>query len=185
MKSALLIVDLQNDFCTGNLIVPGALNVIPKINEIIANEHFDMIIFSKDYHPINHCSFIEQGGEWEPHCIIDTSGAELTTKLKCNKNYEIVTKGSIINYDSYSAFYNAEQIKKENNLRELLTVNDINTLYICGVAIEYCVFFTVMDAIKFGYDVYFINNASAGINNDNIKTSIEKMKYFGAKVINF
>lgn len=178
---ALILVDLQNDFFeTGNLPVPNASDIIPIINNLTNTYNFDKIIFTKDSHTENHSSFTENGGLWPKHCVKNTNGWEIHKDIVYPKDI-IIEKGSNPDKDSFSGFYigksnngNNDNNNDNNNndmltpLHEMLQNWNITELYICGLAYEYCVYETVMDAIEFGYKCYLIENAVKGIDSDNI-----------------
>lgn len=148
MKEALILVDYQNDFVNpqGSLYVQDAekisLEIESLINEYKTNNH--LIIATKDYHPIDHCSF----QQWPKHCIIGTSGAELY-HFKENIFDKIIIKGTNKNIESYSAFFDFKN--NSNGLDEYLKSNHIKKITIIGVALDVCVSATLKDAIKLGY----------------------------------
>ncbi|KAI0564045.1 Isochorismatase [Gracilaria domingensis] len=180
-RSALIIVDVQNDFLpTGSLPVPGGDEVIPVINHLLRNIRFTGGVYlSKDWHPSNHKSFasnhpgkspfekiiIEIEGVqyeqtlWPDHCVQNSKGAELASNLLIPDNAVIIHKGMDVRYDSYSAFYDNAK-KGQTKLGALLKEADVRTLYICGLALDVCVYFTVMNAITLGHDVVLISDAS-------------------------
>ena len=185
-KSALLVIDLQNDFCTGGAIeVPNFLNIIPIINRI--KSKFDVVIFSKDWHPSDHSSFIKQGGKWPPHCVQFTNGADIHPAVDINKDKDfIIHKGTDANYDSYSAFYNSKEIGSRSQLHRLLEEHNINNLFVCGIAAEYCVYSTLLDAVKdvyLSYKCYLIKDATIGLDEDKIQKCYTHLQKLGVKII--
>jgi len=152
----LLIVDVLNDFVTGSLAVPNAKDIIPVINKYI--EKFKYILFSKDMHPINHSSFIAQGGPWPPHCVADTNGAMLYGDLNLPEDLFIVEKGTLVDKEAYSAFEATQLLRGIRSYGGIMTDGlDLSThlrlmgikgLFICGLATDYCVKNTVLDATK-------------------------------------
>ena len=199
MKKALLVIDIQNDFCKGgSLAVPSASEIIPIANELISKFHAsgDLVVATMDWHPADHGSFASNSGGkigelgnlegipqvwWPDHCVQGTPGAELHPDLKKMKN--IVYKGSNPKIDSYSGFFNAS--KDETDLDKFLRQMGVDTLYILGLATDYCVKFTVLDALDLGYQVYVVTNACRGVNLDpnDSETALEDMKKKGAKLI--
>ncbi len=199
MKKALLLIDIQNDFCEGgSLAVPGASEIIPITNELISKFQAsgDLVVATMDWHPADHGSFASNSGGkigelgkledipqiwWPDHCVQGTPGAELHPELKKIKN--IIYKGTNPKIDSYSAFFNAS--KDETDLNKFLRQRDVDTLYILGLATDYCVKFTVLDALDLGYQVYVVSNACRGVNLDpnDSETALEDMKKKGAKLI--
>ncbi|WP_321329282.1 bifunctional nicotinamidase/pyrazinamidase [uncultured Ilyobacter sp.] len=178
MNKALLIVDVQNDFCEGgSLEVKNSLNIIPVINKLI--DRFKKqswpVIATKDWHPSNHRSFASvSGGKvgelgelnglpqiwWPDHCVQGTKGAKLHPDLK-SVDF-VIHKGSNPEVDSYSGFFSASG--EATTLDDLLKKQKIDTLYIAGLAIDYCVKFTVLDALSLGYKVIVIKDGCQGVN---------------------
>jgi len=189
-KSALLVVDIQNDFCSGgNLEVPNSLTIIPKINRI--KEHFKkkkmgIVIYSKDWHPPDHVSFEKSGGKFPPHCIQYQPGAELHNGLDVDERDFIIHKGTNPKYESSSAFYDSKIIGFKTNLSTILEDNNVNKLYVCGIAAEYCVYSTLLDAVKDRYQRYkcfLIEDATVGLDEVKIKERYEHLKKLGVKII--
>lgn len=153
----LLIVDVQNDFVTGSLLgVPNAKDIISVINKYM--EKFEYVLFAKDMHSINHSSFVAQGGPWPPHCVEDTNGAELSNDLNIPKDLWMIYKGTLVDKEAYSAF-EATQLFRSTpsygglvvdkfDLSSFLRLTEIGRLFICGLATDYCVKATVLDATK-------------------------------------
>jgi len=157
---ALLIVDVQNDFCPGGaLAVPEGDQVIPVLNEWIGQAIHDKIpIFaSRDWHPPRHISFKERGGPWPPHCVQDTNGAAFHPSLELPANTEIFSKGYEVDKDNYSAFGGT-------NLAQKLREAGIKRLWIGGLAQDYCVRETSLDALREGFEVHVIVDATRAVN---------------------
>ena len=183
-KSALLVVDIQNDFFSGGAFeIPNAFHIIPKINRI--KSQFDIIIYSKDWHPINHESFKTNGGTWPIHCVQYTDGAKLHLGLIIDdsKDY-ILHKRTNKKLDSYSAFYDSKEDDTKTILDKILDENNIKHLYICGLVLEYTIFSTLLDAIKFRYKAYLINDATISLHEDKINKCLTHLKRFGVKIVN-
>lgn len=152
---ALLIVDLQNDFLPGgNLAVPAGDEIIPVINRyVVLMQNRGIPVFaSKDWHPQNHCSFAAQGGQWPAHCVENSHGAEFPSTLELTADVPVVLKGLDAGCDAYSAF-------QGTRLESLLRQKDIERLLVCGLATDYCVFETVKDALKAGFQVCVLRDA--------------------------
>lgn len=197
---ALLIIDVQNDFCEGgNLAVKNSLEIIPVVNSLIKKfeKNDDFIIATKDWHPADHKSFASVSGTkageigtlnglpqvwWPDHCIENTKGSEFHKDLLSVKN--IVYKGNDPEVDSYSGFFDNNKVHK-TKLDEILKENNIDTLYILGLATDYCVKFTVLDALSLGYKVYLVADGCKGvnINPDDSEKAVEEMKSAGAVII--
>lgn len=198
---ALLIIDVQNDFCEGgNLAVKDSLQIIPVINKLIKKfeTNNDFVIATKDWHPANHKSFASVSntnvGElgtlnglpqvwWPDHCIENTKGSEFHNKLLPIKN--IVYKGNDPEVDSYSGFFDNNKVH-ETELNKILKEKNIDTLYILGLATDYCVKFTALDALSLGYKVYLVADGCKGvnINPDDSEKAVQEMKNAGAVIIN-
>lgn len=174
---ALLIVDVQNDFLPGGaLAAPQGDKIIPVINKLIDSNNFDFIVASKDWHPRKTIHF----NKWPVHCVQNTNGAELSPDLKTDKIDLIALKGTSNKDDGYSAF-EATNI----NLSQTLKNKGINDLYVTGIATEYCVLNTVLDALKHNFKVFLITDAIKGVNvkeGDDLK-AINQMKSKGAIII--
>ena len=153
---ALLIIDVQNDFCPGGaLAVPEGDAIISVLNQWIAeaNAKGIPVFASRDWHPRNHISFKDRGGPWPPHCVQGTFGAAFHRELNLPPNVEIVSKAEDPDKDSYSAFGGT-------NLAERLRRAGVRNLWIGGLAEDYCVRATALDAIKEGFNVHVIRDAT-------------------------
>lgn len=156
-KDFLILVDLQGDFIDGSLAVAGAKDIIDRINDYI--KLFLRKVFTQDWHPANHCSFVEQGGPWPPHCVAGTPGADIYNAINTGTYLDIaIYKATTQDTDAYSGF---EGTDLENILN---AVNKDGALFICGLATDYCVKFTVLDALKTGRKVYVLTDACAAVN---------------------
>lgn len=173
-KQALIIVDLQNDFCPGgSLPVPEGDQIVSVVNNLIKEFSGAVlpIFATRDWHPTNHCSFREQGGPWPPHCVKNTRGAEFHPDLNLPKETIIISKAITTDKDAYSGF-------ERTNLEPLLKRSGVDKLVVCGLATDYCVKATVLDGLKAGFEVSVVKN---GINGVNIyprdsENAVEEMK---------
>lgn len=157
--AALLIIDVQNDFCSGGaLAVPNGEEVVPELNRLIDRFQSQKlpVIFTRDWHPENHNSFQAQGGPWPPHCVRESEGAQFHSGLKVPEGALIISKGTEPRLEGYSAF-------EETNLHEELQKKNIHTLYIGGLATEYCVKASALDARRKGYNVFLVQGTHRGI----------------------
>lgn len=198
---ALLLVDIQNGFCPGgNLAVSEGDAVVPVANRLIDSGYYDLIVASQDWHPANHGSFASQHagkapfemGElsgkpqmmWPDHCVQGTPDADFHPDLKSDAIAYVQRKGENPSVDSYSAFRDNDQ-SAVTGLADYLKSKDVTQLDICGLATDYCVSFSVIDAIDMlpGVKVRFIENASRGITPEGVSAGIEAMKAKGAKII--
>jgi nicotinamidase/pyrazinamidase len=157
--TALIVVDAQLDFCPGGaLAVPEGDKVVPVLNEYIkafAAAHAP-IIFTRDWHPSDHSSFKSQGGPWPPHCVQNTEGAKFHPSLLVPQGAEIVSKA-----DKKDEAYSFLQ---GTNLAENLHSRGIKTLFVGGLATDYCVKETILDGLREGFEVYHLDDASRGVN---------------------
>jgi len=157
---ALLIVDVQNDFCPGGaLAVPEGDAIIPVLNRWIAEADARRVpVFaSRDWHPENHISFKQRGGPWPPHCVQGTPGAAFHPDLRLPRNVEIVSKAENPDEDSYSAFGGTD-------LTERLRRAGVKNIWMGGLAEDYCVRATALDAINEGFKVHLISGATRAVN---------------------
>ncbi len=185
-KKALLIVDVQNDFCPGGALgIKDGDEIIPAINKyikIFAAKKLP-IFASRDWHPKKTTHFKKFGGVWPVHCVQGTKGAEFHPKLKLPKEAILLYKGMDPGKDSYSAFQ--AQTQNGMSLANLLKILDMKELYIAGLATDYCVKFTTHDAIRQGFKVKILLDAIKGVNlkpNDS-ENVIREMVKIGAKKI--
>lgn len=176
---ALLIVDMQNDFMpTGTVPVPDADKIVPVLNkyiDIFASNRLH-IFATRDWHPPNHISFKQRGGVWPMHCVKDTLGAEFHSELKIPRSTRVISKGYEYDKEAYSGFEGTE-------LDRHLGQNQIRRLLVGGVATDYCVKNTVLDALSRGIDVVVLEDAIKGLKTS--EEAIEEMKKKGAKIATF
>lgn len=187
---ALLVVDVQNDFIDGSLAVPKAAQILSPLNRLLHNhaKHFDLVVFTQDWHPSNHTSFVGNNpgqqvfqsrpdGQmmWPAHCVQGTTGAELHADLTRPANSVVVQKGTDPNVDSYSGFFDNEHAV-QTELHDVLQRHHIHTVVVLGLATDYCVRYTAQDALKLGYKVIFLSDCSRGIASQEIEvTGVETL----------
>jgi len=160
LGDALLVVDVQNDFLSGgNLAVPDGDLVIPVLNQYIAifSSAGLPTVASRDWHPVNHCSFTEQGGPWPPHCVADTAGADFAAGLSLPETTLVISKAIQPDKDAYSAF-------DGTNLEQQLRKRKITRIFVGGLATDYCVVSTVRDALALSFRVGLLADAVRGVN---------------------
>ncbi len=194
----LLLVDIQNDFLpTGALPVPEGDQIIPLVNKL--QREFDLVVATQDWHPKNHQSFAsfhnKEPGEliqlhgieqvlWPDHCVQHSSGAELAAGLETNRIERVFQKGTNPEIDSYSGFFdNGHQ--GDTGLKAYLNEKGVSELFIVGLALDYCVKFTVLDARQCGFETTLIVDGTRGVNmdvNDSVK-AVKEMSGVGANVI--
>ncbi len=175
---ALIIVDVQRDFCSGGALpVPEGDKVVPLLNEYIKlfTTTKARIFATRDWHPPNHISFKAQGGPWPPHCIQNTQGAKFHPDLRLPKNTIVVSKAMNPLKENYSGFEGAE-------LANILRKQGIVRVFAGGLATDYCVKNTVLDALKLGFETVILSDAIAGVNAepDDAEKAIAKMVTSGA-----
>ena len=200
MKKALIIVDVQNDFCEGGaLAVPEANSIIPYINLLMQDNEYDQIILTQDWHPAHHKSFASTNarevGEtislngvpqfmWPDHCVQGTFGAEFHKDLNRDKVTHIIQKGKNVEIDSYSGFQDNNHFMK-TGLEDFLKYHDIQLVEIAGLALDYCVKFTALDAASAGFItcVHFNGTKAVNVKPDNAKNAIYEMLERGVTIL--
>lgn len=194
-NSALLVIDMQYDFMQGgSLEVQGANELIPIINKLMTL-NWGLIVASKDWHPSNHISFasnhnhtnafetkiLEDQSEqvmWPDHCVQNTAGAEIHDQINSSLFDAVVLKGQNSKVDSYSAFFDNNHLEK-TQLHSILLSKDITSIYLVGLAADFCVKFTAIDGQTLGFDTHFIFDATRSVNpedNSNLKQELQSNK---------
>lgn len=176
---ALIIVDVQNDFCSGGALpVPGGELVVRPINCI--QKYFDHLVFSRDWHPGDHSSFSDEpeykDGSWPYHCVQNSPGAEFHGDLRVPVDALIIDKADHPDRDAYSAFDNT-------GLGEELRRRGIKRVVVAGLALDYCVKATVMDALKEGFAVMLLKDAVRAVQPENTEKVLAEMKAAGADIV--
>jgi len=186
VDTAFIGVDLQNDFGhkKGSLYVEGGEDLVAVINQVVCEFSEGLVFWTKDAHPKEHCSFVEQGGPWPIHCVKGKWGYNFMRGLDIQKEIDIVIlKGEDADVDSYSAFFDNEK-KKETGLNKILVEEEVKKLFIIGLATDVCVLSTVIDAIELGYEVSVYLPGCRGVGSqEDIDASIKKMEDNGAIMI--
>lgn len=188
LRKALIIVDVQNDFCPGGaLSVPEGDKIIPVLNRYIREclAAKIPIIVTRDWHPAKTRHFKKFGGLWPRHCVEYSKGARFHSKLKVPKNVIIVSKGMDPKRDSYSAF---DALSEEGvSLFSLLRILRIQSILIGGLATDYCIKFSALDALKKGFRVQVLTDAVKGVNlkPDDSKNAMALILSKGAKALTF
>jgi nicotinamidase/pyrazinamidase len=198
-KNALLVIDIQNDFCPGGkLAIKESEKVIPIINQL--TQKFDRVVATQDWHPENHISFarnhpgaknydiiqIEDMTQvlWPAHCVRGTKGAEFHSDVNTNNLHLILRKGTDPEIDSYSAFMENDK-KTITGLEGYLKGLNITQVFISGLATDYCVFYSAMDAKRLGFETYVIIDACRGVDvpENNVENAINTMQGNDIKII--
>ncbi|MFL5884900.1 MAG: bifunctional nicotinamidase/pyrazinamidase [Thermoleophilaceae bacterium] len=178
MPEALLIIDYQNDFIPGGaLAVTGGDEIADRINALAADPRFDLVVATRDWHPANHNSFAEQGGPWPAHCVQGTGGADFSPALEADRVDAVVDAGQKPELEGYSGF-------EETNLRDLLHERGIDKVTVVGLATDYCVKHTALDALREGFQVEIDSSAVRGVEVEpgDSDRALEEMRAAGANV---
>ena len=195
----LIITDVQNDFLPGGaLAVPEGDLIIPIINRLQAE--FPLVAATQDWHPANHGSFavnhpgrqpydqIDLNGLsqtlWPVHCVQGSTGADLASSLERQRIARIFQKGTDPAIDSYSGFFDNGH-RKGTGLAEWLEAKGVSDVYLCGLATDYCVKFTALDAVQLGFATHIVEDACRGINvrpND-VADAIEEMRRLDVQIV--
>jgi nicotinamidase/pyrazinamidase len=180
---ALIAVDVQNDFLPGgNLAVPQGDAVVPALNRYLAAfaAHALPVFATRDWHPPNHCSFAAQGGIWAPHCVAATRGAEFAGGLALPRTTVIVSKAAAPESDAYSGFGGTD-------LAARLRSGGVTRLFIGGLATDYCVLNTVLDALAEGFEVLLLADAIRAVDvkpGDGV-CALDEMQRLGARALRY
>jgi nicotinamidase/pyrazinamidase len=195
--NAFLIIDVQNDFCPGGkLAVPNGDQIVQPINALVSE--FDHVILTQDWHPQEHLSFASNHdkepyetiempyGEqilWPDHCVQGTDGAEFHPDLNTDAAHAVIRKGFNPEIDSYSAFFENDK-STPTGLQGYLSSKGITRLFIAGLATDFCVKWSVLDALQCGFETFLFTDAIAGIDlNDSVFIAMEDMKQAGVQMI--
>lgn len=177
---ALIIVDIQNDFVPGGALpVNGGDEIIPLVNDL--QDSFDLIVATQDWHPPGHKSFASNHDQkkpfekiqlngldqvlWPDHCVQGSRGAEFHPELKMNKVAAVFRKGMDTGIDSYSGFYDNGH-RKTTGLAGYLREHKVHQVFVCGLAADYCVYYTAKDALKEDFKTFFIEDATRAIDSE-------------------
>lgn len=198
-KNVLIVVDAQYDFMPGGaLAVENGDKIVPVINKLLPN--FDLIIFTKDWHPANHKSFASQHDDknpfdmidlngldqvlWPDHCVQKTRGSDIHDNIDFGKikgDFYIFKKGMDPEVDSYSGFYDNGRINS-TGLKDFLEERGITKTFICGLALDFCVEYTAIDSAMEGFDTVLIKDGTRSL-KPNIDDTLQKFREAGVKLI--
>lgn len=195
---ALILVDIQNDFVAGGTLeVPNGEQIVPLVNEL--SRKFDLVVATQDWHPSSHKSFASNhvdakpfdktilGGLdqvlWPDHCVQGTRGADFHPQLQMDRIEAIFRKGVDPEIDSYSGFFDNGH-KKSTGLTGYLKERNVDSVYVCGLAGDYCVFYTAKDSLQRGFKTYLIEDATRAINNDDFKKAKSEIRSRGGVILN-
>ena len=196
---ALIIVDVQNDFCPGGALpVPEGDRVAEVINRM--QPKFDLVVATQDWHPADHGSFaanhpghspgeqIELAGLpqilWPVHCVQDTPGAELHPGLDHSRIVRVFHKGTDPSVDSYSGFFDNGR-RTSTGLGEYLKDQGVTDVYVCGLATDYCVKATVLDAVALGFKTHLLEDCCRGVElrEGDVQRTVEEMRRQGVAIV--
>ena len=194
---ALLLIDIQHDFLPGgSLAVPGGDAIIPVVNNIL--HCFELVVATQDWHPANHKSFASNhAGKqvfeeinlhglsqvlWPNHCVQGSNGAAFSTAVNWNSTEAIFRKGTNTEIDSYSGFYDNGH-RKSTGLADFLRGRGITSVYVAGLAADYCVYFTAKDAIAEGFKTYVIDDATRAISQEGFEKAKIDIENKGGHII--
>ena len=197
-NTALILIDIQNDFCPGGALEVGEGNEIVEVANKL-QEKFRVKIATQDWHPPNHTSFASNHSDklpfsttemfygtqvlWPDHCIQGKKGAEFHPKLITNSTDLIIRKGFRTEIDSYSAFFDNDH-KTSTGLGGYLKARGINSIYLCGLALDFCVYFSAIDGVNLDLEVNVIKDACRAIDLDgSLEMAINDMKNKGVNLI--
>ena len=178
MAQALVIVDFQNDFTPGGaLAVPHGDEIAGRLNALMDSGDFDLIVATRDWHPPDHGSFSERGGPWPAHCVAGTHGADLHSALRSERVDVIVDKGTDPATEGYSAFDGTE-------LADVLRSYGVERVTVVGLATDYCVRATALDALREGFAVTLDSAASRGIDAQpgDVDRALDEVRVAGGEV---
>ena len=176
MSRALIIVDVQRDFLPGGALgVPDGDQVIGRINELVRDGDFDVVLATRDWHPADHSSFSAEGGPWPPHCVQGTPGAEISPELDHERIDVVVDKGASRDGEGYSGFETGE-------LGALLRTERVTAVTVTGLATDYCVAATARDALKEGFLVTVDRAGVRGIDGEGSERALAELEGSGAVI---
>ncbi|MDB5355702.1 MAG: Nicotinamidase [Phycisphaerales bacterium] len=196
----LILVDIQNDFIPGGTLpVPEGDRIVPLVNRL--QDRFDLVVATQDWHPADHGSFAanhpgRKPGEvidlhglrqilWPVHCVQNTPGAAFVPGLETRRISRVFQKGTDPTIDSYSGFFDNGR-RKATGLGDYLKEKGATDVYVCGLATDYCVKFTALDARSLGFKTFLIEDASRGVNlkPGDVEAAVEEMRRAGVGVVN-
>lgn len=194
---ALVIIDMQNDFIPGgSLAVTDGETIIPIINKL--QEKFELVLATQDWHPRDHSSFAKnhpgkkefeniqinklEQTLWPVHCVQNSFGAEFHTDLNTQKFEAIFRKGTNKEMDSYSGFFDNAHLKS-TGLAGYLEDKGVSTLYFCGLAADYCVYYSIMDALNEGFEAILIEDATKAISEEKFIEAKKEILQAGGSII--
>jgi nicotinamidase/pyrazinamidase len=177
-RSALVVVDVQRDFCEGGaLAATNTLSLLPPLQKFIteAKRQGVLVVFTQDWHPANHSSFKANGGPWPVHCVAETSGAELMSPLKAAVDDVVIRKGVGVDGAGYSGF-------DDTSLQQELLDKEITRVGVAGIATEYCVRATALDALKAKFDTSVLEDLIRAVQEKEVAHVLAELREVGVKL---
>lgn len=178
-RAALIVVDVQNDFCPGGaLAVPEGDQVVPVVNALARAfaRRGRPVVATQDWHPADHVSFRERGGPWPPHCVQGTPGADLHPELRREPITHVVRKAYRPDQEAYSGF-------QGTGLAELLRGLGVEEVYVCGLATDYCVNATALDAARAGFRTAVVEDATRPVFPEQVPERRKEWEAAGVRVV--
>ncbi len=175
---ALILVDVQNDFCPGGALpVPEGDRVVPPLNTLLGRVRA-FAVATRDWHPPTHCSFRPQGGPWPIHCVAGTPGADFHPALHTGRVAQVISKATRPDEEAYSGFQGTQ-------LADLLRKRGVRRVFVAGLATDYCVKATALDAVKNGFEVTVLEDAIRGVEVQpgDCARALEEMKRAGIRLL--
>ncbi len=177
-KSALVVVDVQRDFCEGGaLAAANTLSLLPPLQKFIAEAKRQgvLVVFTQDWHPANHSSFKANGGTWPVHCVAGTPGAELMSPLKAAADDVVIHKGVGEDGAGYSGF-------NETSLQQQFRDKGITRVSVAGIATEYCVRATALDALRAKFDTTVLEDLIRAVQEKEVPHVLAELREVGVKL---
>ena len=178
-KSALIVVDVQNDFCEGGaLAAADTASLIEPLHQYVeaARRKGAVIVYTQDWHPVEHSSFQKNDGPWPVHCVAGSEGAELKAPLRASAGDVLIHKGVAIHGPGYSGF---ESTELADRLRSL----GVERVLLSGIATEYCVRATALDALKEGFETLIVRDLVRAVDPEQTAAVLEELQNAGAKIM--
>jgi nicotinamidase/pyrazinamidase len=179
MADALLIIDFQNDFCPGGaLAVEGGDEIAKPIRRLVESGAFGTVVATRDWHPADHSSFDREGGPWPVHCVQGTPGAELHESLGDVRLEAVVDVGRERDDQGYSGF-------EKSDLAQILRRQGVERVFVCGLATDYCVRASTIDACEEGFETTLVEDAVRAVDVEpgDGERAIAEMREAGARVV--